>query len=569
MEDEKNLKLAESLIGKNYVEIGEEALKSFSGKIRNILAQRRLPEEGLSDMEIEHFLLQLSAMDTNNFEGKIGVGEREGRIFSNLVQRRNYYMGHGIGRSGTVNAVQPKAPGSSLLLQLAKSLTMELLKNILGLNFVKDLLLVPAATGVSLTLCFLALSKLKPNAKHVLWPRIDQKTCLKSITAAGLIPVVIDEIIENDGCSTNLEEMSKMIEKVGSENILAVFSTTSCFAPRVPDKVDKIAEICKSKNLFHLVNNAYGLQCSKICSMLVAAHQKGKVDLIVQSTDKNFMVPVGGSIIFSSDEKIINSVSSIYPGRASMSPIVDLFITLLSMGRNTFTKLLKERTENFKYFKEKLTEVLPKLGERVLDTPSNKISIAFTIGKISSDVKFKENATFFGSYLFRRRVMGARVVSNQQQKIEGISFNNYGSHVQAFPHLPYITVAAAIGCTRKEIDEFIDILEKLAHQLHPDAAGSDKDKPSKPAKSSKSVSKEPKELKTISEPKELTTLSSDPNQSQPAQQPSHQNQAQPTELQSPPLIHQVHQGQEPLPHPSPQPPQLPSTTTSTSTSTTL
>ncbi len=45
------------------------------------------------------------------------------------------------------------------------------------------------------------------------------------------------------------------------------------------------------------------------------------------------MVPVGGAFVFSNDKKIIKDLSEIYPGRASNAPIVDLFITLLSMGK--------------------------------------------------------------------------------------------------------------------------------------------------------------------------------------------------------------------------------------------
>lgn len=71
---------------------------------------------------------ELAIMDSNNFHDKIGVGERESRIYSSLVQRRNFYMGHGIGRSGDVMANQPKAAGSSLLLQLTKFLTISALK---------------------------------------------------------------------------------------------------------------------------------------------------------------------------------------------------------------------------------------------------------------------------------------------------------------------------------------------------------------------------------------------------------------------------------------------------------
>ena len=57
MQNEKNLELAAKLIGKGYSEIAEEALNSFSSKIRNLLAQRRLPEDGFSDLEIEQFLM--------------------------------------------------------------------------------------------------------------------------------------------------------------------------------------------------------------------------------------------------------------------------------------------------------------------------------------------------------------------------------------------------------------------------------------------------------------------------------------------------------------------------------
>ena len=39
-----------------------------------------------------------------------------------------YRMGHGIGRSGDVTAVQPKAAGSSLMAQLTNSILLDLLR---------------------------------------------------------------------------------------------------------------------------------------------------------------------------------------------------------------------------------------------------------------------------------------------------------------------------------------------------------------------------------------------------------------------------------------------------------
>lgn len=38
------------------------------------------------------------------------------------------------------------------------------------------------------------------------------------------------------------------------------------------------------------------------------------MDGFVQSTDKNFLVPVGGSVVTSCDEQFIRDVAQIYPG---------------------------------------------------------------------------------------------------------------------------------------------------------------------------------------------------------------------------------------------------------------
>ncbi|KAH3705805.1 O-phosphoseryl-tRNA selenium transferase [Pelomyxa schiedti] len=86
-----------------------------------------MPEEGWDDRVIEQFLSELSAMDSNNFPENIGVGEREARVFSSLVSRRHIWMSHGIGRSGDINAEQPKAAGSSLLYKLTNCMTMDAL----------------------------------------------------------------------------------------------------------------------------------------------------------------------------------------------------------------------------------------------------------------------------------------------------------------------------------------------------------------------------------------------------------------------------------------------------------
>lgn len=89
-------------------------------------------------------------MDSNNYSKSAGLGEREGRIFSSLVAKRNYGFSHGLGRSGDITELQPKAIGSSIVNKLTNELLLDVLK-ISGLSFVKSCFLVPMATGMSLT----------------------------------------------------------------------------------------------------------------------------------------------------------------------------------------------------------------------------------------------------------------------------------------------------------------------------------------------------------------------------------------------------------------------------------
>lgn len=227
------------------------------------------------------------------------------------------------------------------MVKLTKAMTLNVLKKVIGLSCINDCIVLPFATGMSITLSLLALKSLKPEAEFVIWPRIDQKTCLKSILTANLKPLVIQPVINNEQLVTDMEAINAAIERVGANKVLCVFSTTSCFAPRTPDKVVDIAKVCKQHDLFHVVNNAYGLQCGKITNDLNQAHKQGKLDILISSTDKNFMVPVGGSVIYAPVKKhLVEKINKFYPGRASASPLMDLFLTFLQMGETQLKSLL-------------------------------------------------------------------------------------------------------------------------------------------------------------------------------------------------------------------------------------
>eukprot|EP00999_Lentomonas_sp_LEN2_P001312 NODE_233_length_1837_cov_101.212281_g208_i0.p1 GENE.NODE_233_length_1837_cov_101.212281_g208_i0~~NODE_233_length_1837_cov_101.212281_g208_i0.p1 ORF type:complete len:344 (+),score=5.61 NODE_233_length_1837_cov_101.212281_g208_i0:736-1767(+) len=326
------------------------------------------------------------------------------------------------------------------------------------------------ATGMSITLVLLALRHQRPAAKYVLWPRIDQKSCFKAILTAGFTPVVVPNNLEGDELRTNLQFMEDFIAEHGEDSILCVYTTTSCFAPRVPDRLVEVAGLCQQRGVPHIINNAYGLQSNICCNLMNSAHKNGRIDAFIQSSDKNFLVPVGGSIVCSPSKDFINTVSKNYPGRASGSPAVDLFITLLSMGQSGYKALLKERRENFQTLKTELKQVAEQFGCRVLETPHNDISLAMSLSGIEEKYKVDSEAlTFLGSMLYTRCVSGARVVPVRTVKVvNGFEFEGFMAHHAKYP-AGYLTVAAAVGLTKSEISTFITrlkmVLEKFVERL--------------------------------------------------------------------------------------------------------
>jgi len=527
--------LMRDLINPNYALQAEQARNSRSTMITTLLSQRRLPDKGWDDDSIKMLLEELASFDTNNFMGNVGVGEREGRVISELVRQRHFGLTHGIGRSGDVMAEQPKAAGSSLIVQLTRYLALDAIR-VAGIKAAKACCVLPAATGLTMTLVFLAMKQLRPTGRYVVWSRIDQKSCFKAIGAAGLQPVVVElkPLEGSDSLGTDLDGIRAAIERVGAENVLCICTTTSTFAPRVPDSVDEVAKIAKELDVPHVINNAYGLQCSKCTHLIETGCRTGRIDAFVQSTDKNFLVPVGGAIVASPSSKLVDKVSELYPGRASMSPLLDLFITLLSLGSSGWKKLLDDRKNNAKWFQDQLTAAATRQGLRVLNVPANKISFAVDLTPLAKSLESKgqgdvDHLTFLGSALFTRRVSGPRVVLCAQpdgsgeeapssgggegetleaqapsekvkgkfkKTIDGISFQSYGAHADTYPCC-YLTAACALGATKDEMEAFITRLDGALQDYKKGAGRKDKDKDKDKKDKSKERGSKSEELNSI------------------------------------------------------------------------
>ncbi|KAH1170050.1 O-phosphoseryl-tRNA(Sec) selenium transferase [Mauremys mutica] len=453
----ENFGASERLVNAAYVRQGAQGRCAHELRLRVLLEQGKCPEDGWDESTIELFLHELAIMDSNNFLGNCGVGEREGRVASGMVARRHYRLIHGIGRSGDISAVQPKAAGSSLLNKLTNSVVLDIIK-LAGVRTVTNCFVVPMATGMSLTLCFLTLRHKRPKAKYIIWPRIDQKSCFKSMITAGFEPVVIENVLEGDELRTDVKAVEAKIQDLGAENVLCVHSTTSCFAPRVPDRLEELSVICSNYDIPHIVNNAYGIQSSKCMHLIQQGARVGRIDAFIQSLDKNFMVPVGGAIIAGFSDSFIQDISKMYPGRASASPSLDVLITLLSLGESGYRQLLKERKEMFSYLSGQLRKLAEVYNERLLNTPHNPISLAMSLENL--DKHSDMAVTQLGSMLFTRQVSGARVVPlGSLQTVNNYTFKGFMSHTNNYP-CAYLNAASAIGMKKQDVDLFLKRLDK-------------------------------------------------------------------------------------------------------------
>ncbi|XP_011209551.2 O-phosphoseryl-tRNA(Sec) selenium transferase [Bactrocera dorsalis] len=454
--DFRKINISGKLVPENYLKLAQDAQKCKETEKNELLEKRKLPLNGWTETHIEELVQQLSLLDSNNFPKKSGVGEREARIACSLVARRHYNFGHGIGRSGDLLEAQPKAAGSTLMANLTNALLLDLIHE-MGVRSCRSCFLAPLATGMSLLLCLLTLRQQKPAAKYVLWSRIDQKSCFKSIITAGLKPVIVEpQLNDNGSLTTNLQAFEEKVKAIGEENILCFCTTTSCFAPRNSDDIINVAKLAAQYELPHLVNNAYGLQSTYLTHQLEQAQRLGRVDLFVQSTDKNLLVPVGGAIIAGFNEQLVRNVAKAYPGRASSAQTLDVFMTLLSLGRNGYLNLVKERKANFEYLRMRMQEFAVSHGELLLEAKGNPISLAMSLRQFQ-DANME--LTKFGSMLYTRGISGARVVAvGDRRKIEGHEFINWGTHHSA-TRTAYLTMAAGLGITKAEIDNCFQKLQ--------------------------------------------------------------------------------------------------------------
>lgn len=427
------------MIPKNMENRGLMILRDNFGYIEEILNHRKIPKKGISDDKIKMFLKFLSLMDTDKDPKVIRIGEREGRFASKVQEELVSGFCHGVGRSGNLIDPQPKAPGASVMYSLTNNLLTSFL-NGLGLKVYS--IAVPVATGMSLSLCLNAIRK-KYQSNVVIYPYAAHKSPIKAISFSGFKMRLIETTLYGDALKVDVRDIEDaLIHEIECKNNPCILSTLTFFPPRESDDIERIAKICKEYNVPHIINGAYALQNKYYINKLNRAF-KYRVDAVVSSSDKTLLTPIGGSIIYSKDKEFLREISLSYPGRACATPIVNILISLLSLGMDKYLKLMDQQIECRNLLDELLNNLAEKIGCKVLKV-NNPISLSITIN--SDPVKI-------AGKLYSLRITGPRGVRSSDKFAT--------CYLGEYPY-NYIVINAAIGVKRKDI---IDTIKKLENVL--------------------------------------------------------------------------------------------------------
>lgn len=439
----------QSNIPKNMLKRGQLVLNNFLKPIKILFEQKNVPKEPWSDDQIEFLLETLSNMDTDKDPQASRVGEREARIASRLHLKMSAGFCHGVGRSGFLTAPQPKAPGGSIMYEITNYLARNFLKNF-GLPNINKAIVVPLCTGMSLAL---SLGALKPDIhsdkNKIIIPQIDHRSILKAVDLMGFTPKIVEGKVFGDAVRIPIEDIKANLDS----ECFSVISLTSFFPPREHDDIKEISKFAKDNNLVHIIINAYGVQSPEWMKLIRSAIDAGRVDVIIQSTDKNFLTPVGGAVIASPHEEVISKISQAYAGRASAAPVVNFLISMLSLGINGYQKLIEQQQNNRNILEEKLRETANKLNERVLEI-FNPVAVAVSLENLK-----KEQLDALGGVLYNLRVTGPRVYHSGES---GESV--FGTCCKSYP-TPYIVMNAAIGAKKRDIISAVERFEKAYKQV--------------------------------------------------------------------------------------------------------
>ncbi|KAI0989281.1 hypothetical protein GJ496_008123 [Pomphorhynchus laevis] len=337
-----------------------------------LLTEAKWPEEPLGPYMIKQIFRQLAIRDSNNFKNSCGVGEREGRIHCEIVKERNFYLAHGIGRSGQIDEIQPKAIGSSIMSRLSNRIVFQAL-NLFFENdgctsyigerrgcsvSVSDSIIMPVDIDMCTWLC---VRTLKPERvvlidypgdidKHskdvedthlMLILNSTKQTCLKTINIreSNWSSEASKEIVQNSIVVCTKRSLNTVCINSDGESWLQTVLTL-CEVNSAHCILESVDQRCLIKGDYLVVMCSAGVCC---CSPIT-----------------------GGSIVFSTGDSSstwLAKLKKAYPGRATAQFHIDCLVSLLEMGRIKYRQMLSDRQKYVSSMYDRLSLVLKRGGD--------------------------------------------------------------------------------------------------------------------------------------------------------------------------------------------------------------
>ena len=225
---------AAKLVDAHVVDQARQVEKTNRRPVQELVDQRRLPAKGWSDEAVEKLLRDCAAMDSNNFEENVGVGEREARVLAVLSGGGTSGWRTGLGEAATwLPSRQPKAAGSSLLAKLANALALDALKEAGLVEFRESYSSCPARRACPLSLCACSHCGIAPadgtsqEVEGIVVPRRPEELLQGHTVLAGLEAEVVAPSVDgsapihnrktqppssNDELRTNLEALERRLQ---------------------------------------------------------------------------------------------------------------------------------------------------------------------------------------------------------------------------------------------------------------------------------------------------------------------------------------------------------------------
>ncbi|KAK9717114.1 O-phosphoseryl-tRNA(Sec) selenium transferase, SepSecS [Popillia japonica] len=166
------------------------------------------------------------------------------------------------------------------------------------------------------------------------------------------------------------------------------------------------------------------------------------------------LVPSGSSLVTSFDEDVIGRIAKTYPGRASSNSTIDIFITLVSLGKNGYSKFLDDKDCIQQYFQELLGKLVEKYKIFIKNYGSSATSVVLYFNENIDNLSLLEEEIL----RFVRNVNISLIMTQEDRMVLDHRFEDWGTHGVACTK-PFVVFQLSLYTSKDDIDRLLECLD--------------------------------------------------------------------------------------------------------------